>query len=64
VKNDGSNLNAMTIVLKFVVNCEILGLDESFRSFYFGHVFSKACQYAITNKKIYRNFKFVLIKFA
>jgi hypothetical protein len=28
VKNEGSNLNAMTIVLKSVVKCEILGLDE------------------------------------
>jgi hypothetical protein len=64
VKNDGSNLNVMSIVLKFVVNCEILGLDESFQSFYFGHVFSKACQYATTNKKICRNLKFVSIKFA
>jgi hypothetical protein len=30
VKSEGSNLNATTIVLKFVVKCEILGLDENF----------------------------------
>jgi hypothetical protein len=39
VKDEGSNLNTMTIVLKFVVKCEILGLDESFQGVCFGHVF-------------------------
>jgi hypothetical protein len=29
VKDDGSNLNAMTVALK-VVNCEFFGLEESF----------------------------------
>jgi hypothetical protein len=40
---DGSNLNTMTIVLKFVVNCKVLGLDENFQGSCFGHAFSKAC---------------------
>jgi hypothetical protein len=31
VKDEGSNLNTMTIALKFVVKCEVLGLDESFK---------------------------------
>ncbi len=30
VKDEGSNLNAMTGALKFVINCESLGLKESF----------------------------------
>ncbi len=30
VKDEGVNLNAMTLALKFVVNCDILGLEESF----------------------------------
>ncbi len=30
VKDDGSNLNIMTIALKSVTNCELLNLDESF----------------------------------
>ncbi len=30
VKDVGSNLNTLTIVLKFVVKCEVLGLDEIF----------------------------------
>ncbi len=54
----------MTITLKFVVKCEIFGLDESFYGSYFGHVFSKPCQYATTDKKICMNLKFVLIKSA
>jgi hypothetical protein len=33
VKDKGSNLNTMTIALKFVVKCEVLGLDESFQGF-------------------------------
>ncbi len=52
VKDEGSNLKIMTIVLKFVVKCEVLGLDKSFQVSCFGHVFSKACQYPIINKKI------------
>ncbi len=43
VKDEGSNLNTLTIALKFVVNCEVFGLDESFQGFCFGHAFSKAC---------------------
>ncbi len=31
VKDEGSNLNTMTIALKFVVKYEIFGLDESFQ---------------------------------
>jgi hypothetical protein len=30
VKDEGSNLNALTSALNFVVNCETLGLEESF----------------------------------
>jgi hypothetical protein len=44
VKDEGTNLNTMSIVLKFVVKCEFFGLDESFQGACFVHVFSKACQ--------------------
>jgi len=43
VKNEGANLNAMTTALKFVVDCEVLGLEESFQRTCFGHAFFKAC---------------------
>jgi hypothetical protein len=53
----------MTIVLKYVIKCEVLGLDESFQGSCFGHIFSKTCQYyAIIDGNICRNFKFVSIK--
>jgi hypothetical protein len=32
-----NNLNTMTIALKFIIKCEVLGLDEIFQSIYFGH---------------------------
>ncbi len=35
----------MVVVLKYVVSCESLGLEESFQGTWFGHAFSKACQY-------------------
>jgi len=41
VNDEGSNLNTMTIILKSIVKCEILGLDESFQDACFGHVFAK-----------------------
>jgi hypothetical protein len=43
VKNEGSNLNTMTIALKFIMKYEALGLDESFQGICFGNVFLKAC---------------------
>ncbi len=30
VKDEGANLNVLTMALKFVVNCEIFSLDNSF----------------------------------
>ncbi len=62
MKNGGYNLNVMTYVLKYVVNCERLGLQESLNDTSFGHVFSKACQYATIDKKVYRSIRYVSIK--
>ncbi len=31
VKDEGSNINNMNDVLKLVVNCEALGLEESYK---------------------------------
>jgi hypothetical protein len=41
VKDEGANLNSMTKTFKFVVNCEVLGLGESFNGTCFVHAFSK-----------------------
>jgi hypothetical protein len=48
VKDESSNLNIMVVALKSIVNCNILGLWESFQGFCFGHAFFKAYQYGTT----------------
>ncbi len=59
VTDEGSNLNTLTNALKSFVKCEILGLEESFQGTYFGHVFSKACQYATIDDKVCKNLKYL-----
>jgi len=54
MKDEGSNLNTMTIALKSIVSCDMLGLEESFKGSCFGHAFFKACQYVTTTEKVYR----------
>jgi hypothetical protein len=41
----------MTTILKSIVSCDMLGLEENFQGTCFGHAFSKACQYATTKEK-------------
>jgi len=43
VKDEGFNINAMTITLKCIINYQSLGLKENFQRTYFEHTFSKAC---------------------
>jgi hypothetical protein len=62
VKDERINLNFMTTTLKFVVNCEVLGLEKSFNGSYFGHAFSKTYEYATIEKRVCKNLKCVLIK--
>ncbi len=64
VKDEGANLNARKIILKFVVNCEVLGMEENFQGTFFGHAFSKACQYGKAKKKVCKNLKHISIKLA
>jgi hypothetical protein len=64
VKDEGSNFNTLTNALKSVVKCETLGLEKSFQGICFGHVFSKACEYATIDDKVCKNLKYVSIKFA
>jgi hypothetical protein len=51
----------MITILKYVVNCDILGLIEIFQSSCFSHAFSKACQYALTNENVYKGLKYVYV---
>jgi hypothetical protein len=64
VKNEGLNLNTMTSAFKFVMKCEALGLEESFQGTCFGHVFSKAYQYATNDEKVCMGLKYICTKFA
>ncbi len=63
VKDEGLNINAMATSLKDVVNYEFIGLEKSFQGTCFGHVFSKACQYVITEEKVCEDLKYVSIKY-
>ncbi len=51
VKDEGINLNFLTIDFIFIVSCEPLQLPQPFVGFCFGHVMSKACQYAMNEFK-------------
>ncbi len=52
----------MTTTLKLVVSCDILGLVDNLQGGYFGHAFSKACQYASIDEKNCKGFKYVFVK--
>ncbi len=64
VEDERSNLITMTTTLKSIIKCEVIDLNEKFQGNCFGHVFSKACQYAITNEKVCKNLWFISIKYA
>jgi hypothetical protein len=64
MKNERSNLNVMIIALKYFGSCDVLQLEESFQETCFGHVSSKACQYATRGEKVYKWLKYAFIKFA
>ncbi len=63
IKYEGANLNSMTLIVKFVVNCEILGLEESFNGTCFDHAFSKTCHYVTIKEKVCKDLRIVSIKF-
>jgi hypothetical protein len=55
----------MTTTFKYVVNCEVLGLKESFSGTRFGYAFSKTYEYVTTKERVLcKNLKYVSIKFA
>ncbi len=62
VKAKVSNLNTLISVLKFVMKCETLSLEESFQGTYFGDRFPKVCQYVSTNEKVCKGLKYFFIK--
>ncbi len=61
VKDERFNLNIMTLTLKFVVSCDVLGLEEKFQGT-FNKPFIKACQYATIDEKICKCLRSISIK--
>ncbi len=49
-KDKGYNLNIIISTLISDINCDVLGLEESFQKTCFGYAFFKTCQYVITDK--------------
>jgi hypothetical protein len=64
VKDEVANLNAMTTTLKFVVDYEVFGMEESFQGTFFGHALFKACQYGTTIEFFCKKLKHISIKLA
>ncbi len=61
VKDKGSNLNIMSLTLKSVVNCDVLGFEFFFQGTCFGHAFIKTCQYATIDEKVCKCLRFISI---
>ncbi len=60
MKNEGSNLITMIIILKSIFKCEVLGLDESFESTCFGHFFLRHVSLQQLMKSFVKNFNIFL----
>jgi hypothetical protein len=43
----------MTTILKSIVSCDMLGLEENFQRTCFGHAL--VCQYATVEEKVYKD---------
>jgi len=63
VKDQSANLNAMTIALKSIMNCEVFGMEGSFQGTCFGHVyFLKHVNMGQQNNFLNQNLKHISIK--
>jgi hypothetical protein len=62
VKDEGSNMTSMVIVLWSIIDCKLLNLQLCYESSYFGHVISKAYQYATNNDKAISVLKHMYMK--
>lgn len=62
VKDEGSNLKTLERALSANISCDVLGLQDPYASVCFGHVMSKAAQYATTEDKVCMKMKEVSLK--
>jgi hypothetical protein len=62
VKDEGDNLSTLAQAMSFVVSCVPLTIITPYQRSYFGHVFSKACQYATNDAIVCFDFQEVSLK--
>jgi hypothetical protein len=62
VKDEGSNLKTLERALSANISCDVLGLQDPYAGVCFGHVMSKAAQYATTEDKVCMKMKEVSLK--
>jgi hypothetical protein len=63
-KDECTNLASMTTTLKSIISCEALSLLVLLDGACFGHVMSKATQYATNDDKISKDMAPISVKFA
>jgi hypothetical protein len=63
VKDEGTNLETMTITLKSTISCEVLNLLTPFVGACFGHATSKVVKYATIDDKVSKDLGVVNIKY-
>jgi hypothetical protein len=63
VKDEGTNLETMTIALKSTISCEVLNLLTPFVGACFGHAMSKVAKYATIDDKVFKDLGVVSIKY-
>jgi hypothetical protein len=62
VKDEGGNLSTLAQAMSFVVSCVHLVVITPYQGSYFGHVFSKSCQYATNDAIVCSEFQEVSSK--
>jgi hypothetical protein len=62
VKDEGTNLSIMVTTMHSIINYEPLKILRVYEGTCFGHVMSKACQYATNDDKISIGLKNVSVK--
>jgi hypothetical protein len=62
VKDEGSNLTSMASALCSIIDCQHLRLLKVYEGTCFGHVMSKACQYATNDDKVSKGLVQVNVK--
>ena len=63
VKHEGSNLTTLERALQLTVSCDVLDIKQPYIGACFGHVMSKAYQYATDDEKVCRDMTELSLRF-